>query len=313
LSYTEQLSDSLPSNDFQYSSNQAIWWDVIGPAAKHNAGDGAKAVFDGLSRFYRAESSTTHLAVPRMSGQLVEIPVCLPDDLQLLDGLKLDERGVRQAWTDVLHQTHNRGELFDLMFHPESFEQCGPALEAVLREARDLEPRVWVTQLRDVNEWWREKARFTVDRVGNQHGLHLTFHCSDRATILVRHLDIGVPTRRWHGSYRVVDGRSVPLGPHERPFVGVSPDTPSALVAFLQEQGYIVESGAEASLCAVYLSPTELAALHNQVELIAFIETSSAPLIRFWRWPEGTGSALCVTGDLDALSLTDYAARVLAL
>ena len=98
-----------------------------------------------------------------MSGSLVEIPVCVPDDLQLLDGLKLDERGMQQAWIDVLRQTHRRGELFDLMFHPESFEHSGPALEAVLREARDLDPSVWITQLRDVNRWWREKSRFTVD------------------------------------------------------------------------------------------------------------------------------------------------------
>ena len=75
-----------------------------------------------------------------MSDRLVEIPVCLPDDLQLLDGLKLDERGARQAWIDVLRQTHRRGELFNLMFHPESFDQCGPALEAVLREARAFGP-----------------------------------------------------------------------------------------------------------------------------------------------------------------------------
>jgi peptidoglycan/xylan/chitin deacetylase (PgdA/CDA1 family) len=313
LSYAERLNDTLASGQFQYSSNKAIWWDAIGAASEHGAGHGAKAVFEGLSRFYRAESSKTHVSVPRMSGNLLEIPVCLPDDLQLLDGLKLDERGVRQAWTDILHQIHHRGELFDLMFHPESFELCGPALEAVLREARDLQPAVWITQLRDVNQWWREKAGFTVDRVDNGHGLHLTFHCGDRATILVRHLDIGEPSQNWYGCYRVLEGRSLQLKPHERPFLGVAADTPSTLVAFLQEQGYIVETGAEASRCAIYLSPDDLASFDNQVELIDFIETSSAPLVRFWRWPARARSALCVTGDLDALSLTDYAARLLAL
>jgi peptidoglycan/xylan/chitin deacetylase (PgdA/CDA1 family) len=313
LSYTEQLNDTLPNGHFQYSSNKAIWWDVVAPESEHGAGHGAKAVFQGLSRFYRAESSKTHLAVPRMSDHVVEIPVCLPDDLQLLDGLKLDERGVRQAWIDVLRQTHRRGELFDLMFHPESFEQCGPALEAVLREARDLEPPVWITQLRDVNQWWREKSGFTVESIDNGHGLHLTFHCSDRATVLVRHVDIREPTRVWYGSYRVLEGRTLQLSPDERPFIGLAPDTPSTLVALLQDQGYLVDMGPKASGCAIYLGPTELADFHNQVELIAFIETSSAPLVRFWRWPAKTRSALCVTGDLDALSLTDYVARVLAL
>lgn len=310
LSYTEQLNDTIPTSDFGYSSNKAIWWDVT---SNRRAGNGGQAIFNGLSRFYRAESSKTHAALPKLSNGLVEIPVCLPDDLQLLDGLKLDEHGVRQAWTDVLHETHRRGELFDLMFHPESFEQCGSALEAVLREARDLDPPIWITQLRDINKWWREKSGFTVERVKNDHGLHLTFHCSDRATVLVRHLDIKEPNQSWYGSYRALEGRSLQLSSHERPFVGLPADTPAALVAFLQEQGYIVERGAEASRCGVYLSPRDLAAGFNEVELIDFIETSPAPLVRFWRWPAGTRSALCVTGDLDALSLTDYVARVFAL
>ena len=313
LSYSQQLNDALPKGGFQYSSNKAIWWDVIVPGSNHEAGNGAKAVFEGLSRFYRAESAKTHVSVPRMSDDLVEIPVCLPDDLQLLDGLKLDERGVRQAWTDILHQTHRRGELFDLMFHPESFEDCGPPLEAVLREARDLEPAVWITQLRDVNQWWREKSAFAVEIADNGHGLRLAFRCSTRATVLVRHLNMEEPTESWYGSYRVLPGRTLQLRPHERPFVGVPADTSSTIVSFLQEQGYIVDTGAEAPHCSIFLSPASLAVLQNQFELIDFIETSSAPLVRFWRWPSGTRSACCVTGDLDALSLTDYAARVFAL
>lgn len=313
LSYTERLNGTLSDGHFQYSSNKAIWWDVVVPESGSGAGSGAKAVFQALSRFYQADSSRTHLAVPRLADHLVEIPVCLPDDLQLLDGLKLDERGLRQAWIDVLRQTHHRGELFDLIFHPESFEQCGPALEAVLREARDLDPPVWITQLRDVNCWWREKSGFTVESVPDGRGLHLTFNCSARATVLVRHLDIREPTRPWDGSYRVLEGRTLQLNADERPFIGVSAEMPVELRRFLRDQGYIVETGSEASRCTTYLGPRELADVHNQVQLVELVETSSAPLVRFWRWPGRTRSALCVTGDLDALSLRDYFARVLAL
>ena len=99
LSYTEKLNDILPNSHFQYSSNKAIWWDVVVPESEHRAGHGAKAIFQRLSSFYQAASSKTDVSVPRMSGSLVEIPVCVPDDLQLLDGLKLDERGMQQAWS----------------------------------------------------------------------------------------------------------------------------------------------------------------------------------------------------------------------
>jgi hypothetical protein len=313
LSYTQQLNATLPSQDFQYSSNRAIWWDGVAPVSNDEAGPGARAVFEGLSRFYGAESSKTHVSVPRMSEHLVEIPVCLPDDLQLLDGLRLNDHGIRQAWTEILHQTHGRGELFDLMFHPESFDDCGAALEAVLREARNLEPSVWITQLRDVNQWWREKSQFTMERVEDRGRLHLSFHCSDRATILLRHVNISEATEGWYGSYRVFRGRTLQLSSLERPFIGLPADTPPALVSFLQEQGYIVETGAEASRCTIHLTHADLVALQNECELIDFIETSSAPMIRFWRWPSARRSAFCVTGDLDALSLTDYVARVLAL
>ena len=313
LSYVEQFHELVPTT-CQYSSNQAIWWDAAIPDSVRRAGNGAKAVFEGLSRFYQAAPSQTHLAVPSMSGHLVEIPVCLPDDLQLLDGLQLDERGMRQVWIDVLHQTHRRGELFDVLFHPESFERCRAVLEAVLREAQSLQPSVWITQLRDVNRWWREKSDFAVERIQEGGEVRLKFQCSERATVLVRHLETHEPTEVWDGSYRVLDTRTLRLmSRDERPFIGVAPDTPVAVVAFLRDQGYIVETGREAFNCATYLSSTELARLQNHVRLVEFIEHSVSPLVRYWRWPANARSALCLTGDLDALSLTDYAARLFAL
>ena len=84
-------------------------------------------------------------------------------------------------------------------------------------------------------------------------------------------------------------------------------------VAFLKNQGYIVETGAAATECATFLGATELARAQDQIQLIELIESAAAPLVRFWRWPSHARSALCVTGDLDALSLTDYAARLFAL
>jgi hypothetical protein len=60
----------------------------------------------------------------------------------------------------------------------------------------------------------------------------------------------------------------------------------------------------------IYLDGEILAKLPNNVELINYIETSPAPLVRYWRWPDGAKSALSVTGDLDALSLLDYVSRL---
>ena len=123
----------------------------------------ATSIFENLRRFYRAESSRAVVATPRLSNGLVEIPCSLPDDFQLADGLNLDLAGIQQVWTEVLRQVHPRGELFVVLCHPESYEQCKPAFEHLLREAKRMRPGVWVTQLRDVSRWWREKAGFGVD------------------------------------------------------------------------------------------------------------------------------------------------------
>jgi hypothetical protein len=39
------------------------------------------------------------------------------------------------------------------------------------------------------------------------------------------------------------------------------------------------------------------------------IEESKRPLVRLGTWPDGARSALAVTGDIDALTIWDFAAR----
>jgi glycosyltransferase involved in cell wall biosynthesis/peptidoglycan/xylan/chitin deacetylase (PgdA/CDA1 family) len=307
LSATEDLPRAIPDGLVHYSSNEAIWWDALPDG---NAGN---AIFDTLRRLYRAESSQVVVATPRMSNGLVEIPVSLPDDLQLSDGLNLDPDGIQQVWTEMLDQVHRRGELFVVLFHPESYDRCGQAFENVLPKAEGMRPRVWVTQLRDVSRWWREKAASVVDCCrGRANGLHLRFRCSERATVLVRHLDTA-DAEPWSGSYRVLKGRTLDVPGPVRPFVGLAPDVPDRVISFMREQGYIVEQGETARQCGVHLDATCVRRLETDVQLVEHIESSPAPLIRFWRWPDEYRSALCVSGDIDALSLVDYAARLFTM
>ena len=60
---------------------------------------------------------------------------------------------------------------------------------------------------------------------------------------------------------------------------------------------------------SVFLSPATLDSLTNHVSLIDYIQEMYGPLVRYGRWPAGAKRALCLTGDLDALSLLEYAAR----
>lgn len=306
LGYTDNMTDAIPTGMFKYSSNKAIWWNVVSIESIIRA----SAIFDQLETFYQSESSQAMVSVPRMSRDLLEIPVSLPDDLELYDGLKLGEEGIRRVWTEILYQMHRRGELFVIVFHPESFEHCALAFEGVLREARLLRPGVWMARLRDVSRWWWEKSRFAVNIASDPSGLQIRFDCSERATVLVRNIPTNEPTHPWDGSYQVLGSRSLHVPVDQRPFVGVADGTPSHTIAFLKEQGYIVDSSEHAPRCGVYLDVATMATLQTEVQLIDYIESRPAPLARYWRWPDEARSALCITGDLDALSLIDYASRL---
>ena len=92
---------------------------------------------------------------------------------------------------------------------------------------------------------------------------------------------------------------------------------PKELIAFLQEQGYLLDTSRLATRCGIYLDVATLARFTrpdtrqiNEIQLVEAIESSPGPLIRYGRWPGGAKSALCISGDLDALSLFDYASRL---
>jgi hypothetical protein len=99
----------------------------------------------------------------------------------------------------------------------------------------------------------------------------------------------------------------IPANP--RPFLGLPAAAPAKTVTFLREQGYILDLGPTAPRCAIYLDPALLQRLQSKVDLVNCIESMPGPLVRYWRWPDGARSCLSITGDLDALTLLDYAAR----
>src|SRR5262245_29870764 len=265
LSYNEALIDALPDR-MKYSSNEAIFWNVLPQTNGHST-----AVFHTLQEFYRAKPCTEAVSIPRITKAIVELPIAIPDDLQMFDGLKMDKEAIAQTWCTILRQTHKGGELFALLFHPELIDECKDAFEAVLRAARALRPAVWVTQLRHVSTWWREKSAFALDVSDGPSGLRLRFDCSENASILIRNLSTTEATAPWDGSYSVLQGRELYVDSQQRPFIGVSHDASAEVASFLREQGFIVETGPEASRCTIYLDDSILANWPNRRHLLDYI------------------------------------------
>jgi peptidoglycan/xylan/chitin deacetylase (PgdA/CDA1 family) len=305
LSFSHDMAAGVPQRMFRYSSNEAVWWDVV----EGRLANGSGAIFEALEAFYSPRSASASVVLPRQVGQLIELPVSLPDDLQLLDGLNAGESGIRDAWLEVLRRSHERGELFVVLVHPESFYDCAGALNALVASARSLSPTVWIARLDDLADWWAELATFSV----SVDGRSVAFSCTDRATVLVRGLGPLPSARDWFGRYSVLTDRTLELAISDLPFIGVAEGVPERVVATLRGMGYVVERGPAASACSTYLDERLVSPATTDREVVELIDRADAPLVRFWQWPAAARSALAVTGDLDSLSLLDYVARLVTL
>jgi peptidoglycan/xylan/chitin deacetylase (PgdA/CDA1 family) len=304
LSFSHDQMGFVPDDVFGYSSNEAVWWNL---ATISDPATAPRVIFDHLSEFYRPTPADDSLVLPRFVGDLVEIPVSLPDDLQLLDGLGRGEDGVGDAWLELLRASHERGSIFTVLMHPEAFDLCADAYERLLAEARSLSPAVWIARLCDVSDWWREL------RASSAHidGASIVVACPPRAFLLGRGLDAG-KSGSWAGGYSMLDDRVISFD-KQVPLVGAGAGVPSAHIQRLRQLGYLVAEGADAERCAVQIDAGEAQRELEERDLVARIESQPGPLVRLWQWPDGARSALCITGDLDALSLRDYARRVVTL
>jgi hypothetical protein len=82
------------------------------------------------------------------------------------------------------------------------------------------------------------------------------------------------------------------------------------MVQFLEDEGYVVETGTERQKFSVFLDKNLDVSRENALAVFNQIDANPSPLVRIWRWPNKHRSALSVTGDIDALSITDFIFRL---
>lgn len=306
LRWDDSLLAALGEAGFWYDSSRSVLWPVIDETALD---DGRRASLRLLLDYCRPQPAEAFPALPLWFDDLLEIPVSLPDDEMLVERLRLDEGQMAAIWTAALEQCHARGELFVLQLHPERFPLCAGALERVLERARELSPPVWLATLRDVAVWWREKRDLHLDLTPLGEGRWaVKGEGPERGALLVRGAALEAESLPWDEKYRMVAQRQCALRAESRPCIGVSPAAPLELVDFLSDQGYLVEVSDRSEGYTVYLDRATFSP-EDMLPLLRGIEAASGPLVRWARWPGGAGSALAVTGDVDALTMWDYALR----
>lgn len=300
LRWNDETVHAVRVNGFLYDTSPAMNW-PIGPARET---PGYRRVLE----FYGATAASARPVLPWIEHGLVRIPYCLPDDEAVVDRLHLNEDEIAELWLSMLHRTCERGELFTLGIHPERIGTCYRGIAAVLDAAHSARPRIWMARLEDVALWWKQRdaARVTVEEDG-PGSIRVDLEGPPGLTLLVRGLPVGDVAIREDG-YRAFTGSRLFLETSVRPVVGVHPSTPTPLRALLRSEGYIVEIGEDANRYAHYLRRSSFTS-PDEAEVIKEIEQGHFPLLRLGRWPEGARSTLCLTGDVDALTIWDYAFR----
>ena len=302
LRFSAETIAAVRAAGFLYDSSQALAWDVVGdfetPAYRHVLG------------FYDALSAADYPALPRLEGGLVRIPYCLPDDEALVDRLETSSGGaMSDIWLAILDRTYELGELFTLGLHPERIRLCERGLAGTLRRARAKSPAVWIARLDEIARWWLGRAAATVTIATCAEGEYrLEVMGPAGVTILARGVEPITPAITWAEGWWRMAGASARFRAQRRPFIGISRRS-TALGAFLHEQGYIVEEAADDRDHAFYFD-RPIFRQEEERTVLAEIDGSAHPLVTLGRWPNGARSALCVTGDLDAFTVGDYALRL---
>ncbi len=307
LRHNGAIREAAEAMGFRYMSNQPVLWDVVDLSDQPQE---RLQAYQQAIGFYKPWSSAEHSSLPLVRGEIIEIPVSLPDDEMLVERLKAGSAQIAEVWTRILYQTHARGELFTLQLHPERADICAPALRRVLSEARALSPPVWIACLYEVAEWWKQRRMVRVDVERRGQGRYdIVIHGPTQVSALVRSAHVMGKSETWGNGYQLVRAHHFSVSSDSRPFIGVSVRTSRSLVDFLQQQGYLVETSERSAEYSVYLDFPEFGEGEGK-GLLEEIEAAQSPLVRINPWPGNVRSALAITGDIDALTLWDYGSRL---
>jgi peptidoglycan/xylan/chitin deacetylase (PgdA/CDA1 family) len=303
LRWNEATMEALREQGFLYDSSQAMHWPVD-PELETD-------VYRRGLAFCEAMPASDYPVLPRIEQGLVRIPCCLPDDEEIIDRLRLTSpEDIAQLWLQIQRETYRRGELFTLQLHPERIEPCVRPLAAVLDKACASQPGVWIARLDEIARWWTERTGSSVTVREEDAGmLAVDIQGPEGLAVLTRGIEVA-GAEPWDDGYVRLPRPDVELPSEPRPFIGVHPSSAPSLTAFLREQGYIAEISESPARYGCYLARERFSG-EDERPLLAEVEQGGFPLLRLGRWPDGARSALSVTGDVDALTIWDYALRMI--
>jgi len=310
LKWNEEILQVIAGFDFCWDSSQAVMWDFF---YQDRLSQQKRKNYQKILAQYKPYNARNYIIRPKLKHNFVEIPVALPDDDMMIDRLGIVKKEIiEEIWVKILEDTYRRGELFTLQLHPERINFCGDALESVLKQARSLNPPIWIAPLGEIAKWWKEKKNFKIqidEQQQNRYQVKVT--CSKRATILIKNSRAINSHNNFIDGYQIINDKVFFIESSTKPVVGIAHSAPKALQSLLKEEGIPFEVSHNKTEYGTYLSNYDNFTQRDEIKVIEAINRSGSPLVRFWRWPEKARSALAITGDIDAITSVDYLMRVL--
>ncbi len=304
---------------FTYDSNDAVIHDVVD---LEKFSPLLRSGYEKSLALFQAIAPSAYAVRPYFAGKLLRIPTSIPDDEMLFDRLRItDPQQVGRIWSSVMQRVYDLGGVYTLNLHPERAVLCKQALKALLSFAHEQPLPVWITSLKDVASWWKERSQFrlTLTPLAPEHW-QVEAICTQRATLLVRGLVVEdqsvVP---WFKGNSQVLSHHFTVKASRCPCIGLSTQTSQEVEDFLCEQGYpcVRCSPQDAQKYAYYLDmpeglgTTREEQIQRKSELVQSIEELDAPLIYFGVWPDGSRAALSITGDIDSVTIQDFFLRII--
>lgn len=300
----EEKIDILSREGFQWDSSRVISWNHLKP---EDFTPTTWRAFQNILKTYRPLNADDCQTLPTVNGDLIEIPVSVPDDDMLIERLRIkNSHRLKDIWNRMLSEIQEKGEIFVFQVHPERFFEFRTAVERLIHKAAG-DGNVWFTSLGELTDWWRERKEFhfNVAKV-SQNRFRIRAECSDRATVLWKNGHKNSRGDRFVKNASVVDDRIWEIKSPAKPVIGIGLNTPADVVDFIANEGYAYEVAGRPEDCNCFIDCLDYRGRKTEKDLIKQIEDCKYPLVRFWRWPNKAHYAFSVTGDIDGVDLRDF-------
>ena len=309
LNFNQDTIEALQLSPYLWTSHQLI-----------SRGNGYEQKIGRLRSMYNIVPVAEALSLPKFTGEILEIPITLPDDEILYERCRVrDIDQIHKAWLEVFEQTYQEGELFHLLFHPERFAYIKEAILKLIQQVKTMQPAVWTPSLDELTKWWRQRARirWTVEPapVG---GWRVRIKGPREATVLLKVTELSSKTVPIYKDYASIPpfeetlaGRIYEAGSHKKYTIGISKTCPCAVEEFLTQEGFLVERADNPDSHSFFISGISNFSETDKRPLLKEIDHCREPLLRIWRWPYEARAAFTISSDVDSVVLSDFLGRIL--